>query len=130
MDTSVKIRHFIFKAKSFAPQPPFRSKAIYSTPTISTCQGRLAGVSGLVRGVRTCQGCQDLLGVSGLSGLVRVVRGCQGCQDLSGVSGLVRGCQDLSGLSGLVRTCQGLSGVSRLVRGVRVVRGVRLVRTC
>jgi hypothetical protein len=50
------------------------------------CQD-MSGVSGLVRGVRTCHGCQDL---SGVSGLVRGVRTCQGCQDLSGVSGLVR----------------------------------------
>ena len=74
-------------------------------------------MSGLVRGVRTCQGCQDLSGF---------VRACQGCQDLSGVSGLVRACQDMSGL---VRTCQDLSGVSGLVRACQglsgLVRGVR-----
>ena len=33
-----------------------------------------------VRGVRTCQGCQDL---SGASGPLMGVRTCHGCQDMS-----------------------------------------------
>jgi hypothetical protein len=54
-------------------------------------------MSELVRGVRICYGCQDLLRVSGFATGVRT---CQGCQDLLRVSELVRG----------VRTCQNLAG--------------------